>query len=125
MSRDHVLFIIATVLMAAHVIYGTVQADTSLLFSFSLFVFPYLVLSAIWFSLKDIYKLSITIVLIILELNHTATTTIPNLMKNGFDTSTLNVIFYFPSIILLLTIFLLLVARRIGVKKDDNKYSST
>jgi hypothetical protein len=122
LSRDHVLFIIATVLMAAHVIYGTVQADASLIFSLSLFVFPYLVLSAIWFTLKDNYKLSIIIVLIILELNHAATNTIPNLLKKGFDNSTLNVIFYFPSIILLCTILLLLIIRRVREKKVERPY---
>lgn len=117
MSKDYFLFILTTVLMALHVIYSTIQANESLLFSFSLFVFPYLVVSSIWYKLKEIYKLSITIIFIVLELNYLATDTIPGLITKGINSSTLDAIFYIPSILLLFTIFIILVFTRVREKR--------
>jgi hypothetical protein len=60
LGKDHILFIIASVLMGLHVIHGTIQANESLLFNFSLFAFLYLVISSIWHKLKEKIRLSIT-----------------------------------------------------------------
>lgn len=117
--NDHLLFIIATIFMAVHVIYGTLQTNESMIFSFSLFIFPYLVVSSIWRRLKHIYKLSIIIILIILELNHMATSTIPWLLKLGLTLETLDAVFYFPSILLLIWILILLLSRGITISKDE------
>jgi hypothetical protein len=118
-SKDYILFIMVTVLMAIHVVYGTLQIGASMLFSFSVFIFPYVVVCAIWFKLKEIGKLSVIIVFLILELNHLVTGTIPELMNKGLNHTTLNAIFYFPSILLLVVILLLLVSHRVREKKDE------
>ena len=103
--------------MAIHVIYATIQANASMIFSFSLFIFPYIAVSSIWYKLSDLYKLSIVIVLIVLELNHAATETIPWLIREGVSASTLDAIFYIPSILLLIAIFIILVIRRVRENK--------
>jgi hypothetical protein len=118
-SKDYILFIIVTGLMAIHVVYGTLQIGTSMLFSFSVFIFPYLVVSAIWFKLKEIGKLSVIIVFLILELNHFVTGTIPELLNKGLNHTTLDAIFYFPSILLLIVILLILVSDRVRGKRDE------
>lgn len=121
MQKDYILFLLTTVLMAIHVIYGTIAADQSMLFSFSLFIFPYLVVSSIWYKLKDIYKISVIIVFIILELNYAATNMIPELIKNGLDAYTLDVIFFIPSILFMFVILIMLVIGRVRKQRDEKQ----
>jgi hypothetical protein len=119
LKRDHILVVISTALMAIHVIYATLAANESMIFSFSLFIFPYLVVSSIWSKLKEIYKLSILIIFQILEFNHLATDTIPSLIKNGLNTSNFDAIFYIPCVLLLVVTFFMLVNQRVRRSKEE------
>ncbi|MGM0879947.1 MAG: hypothetical protein ACQEXQ_02775 [Bacillota bacterium] len=101
MSKDHILFIVATLLIAAHVIDATLQMNESLYFTASLFIFPYVLISIVWPKLSDKVRFAVTVIGLLLELNHAVTVTIPEFVKVGLDRSTFDGILYLPAVAIL------------------------
>lgn len=101
MSKDHILFIFATLLIAAHVIDATLQVNESLYVTASLFVFPYVLISVVWSKLSDKVRFAVTVIGLLLELNHAVTVTIPAFVKDGLNRSTFDGILYLPAVAIL------------------------
>lgn len=104
MSKDHVLFVFATLLIAIHTADGTIQAGESFSFYMGLFVLPLVIVSFIWHKMKDIIQFAIAIIFLLLELNYAATESIPALMNEGVTNLTRNTFFLIAAIIVLLII---------------------
>jgi len=110
LRRDHILYLIATLLISVHVIDVTILFNVSPWFM-SLFAVPYIVVSVLWTWLKDTAKLSITIIFLILELNRLATSTIPELVTSGVNRATFHNVLYLLGVILLVWVLWTLAIR--------------
>jgi len=110
LRRDHILYLIATLLISIHVIDVTILFHVSPWFM-SLFAVPYIVVSVLWTWLKDTARLSITIIFLILELNRLATSTIPELVTTGVNRTTFHSVLYLLGVILLVWVLWMLAIR--------------
>jgi len=110
LRRDHLLYILAAVLISVHVIDVILLFHVSAWFM-SLFAVPYLVVSALWTRLKDNARLSITIIFLILELNRLATSTIPDFVTNGVNRTTYHNIPYVLGVLLLVWVLWIVAVR--------------
>ncbi|MBD0379659.1 hypothetical protein [Paenibacillus sedimenti] len=114
MKKDQILFIAATILMAVHVVDYTLIVHSSLLFSLTLFVMPYIAVSIFWHKMKEKIRLSFVVIFLLLEFNQVATDTIPIFMERGLERSTLHAVLYLISIALIMIIGGRITMRLVG-----------